>query len=599
MTGGNSIWYYIRSYKFNSIFARYFCLILCIVLIPLIGTSAVIFNYNNTVVKQEISGAHEKSLHTAKEMLDIIVDEIDRVAMRILYDSSVDQFMTQNISKDYQGYEQVMIVANAVNAISMLESEYIQSVELYSDISNLVLSSENGFAPVPAESQEWVLQYKQNRGAQNKWVTARSGENAWQRFISFFYTNPLLSQEKRGVAVLNVSAASLQKRINEGDWNNGEEFLIVDENETVLFSSGQLFAPGSQLGRFFPEEKSVRKGNAFVKMGSTGEQVLVSEVSSQHNGWRYVSIIPMAEYAKKTDALRNWLIAAILIVLLVTAFLAFGLAVRIYMPIRDIVSTVENPEQVRDKLLDSGNEYSYIVSKYLKVLDKKTLAEEELQRRIAMLRQAQMTALQAQIHPHFLYNTLQAISWMAIGLTKDENDVSRAIKCLSDLLHATLETDSYLVSVGDEIRYAEKYIEIQKLRYRNKFDVVWDVEPALCDYAVAKLTLQPLLENSLGHSIKYLKRKGKIWVCAHSRGDWIELQVRDDGVGMSQETARQLNADFSSEYIAGGRHIGLRNVNQRLRLIFGVQCRLEVEPLEQGVNVKTMIPKIKKSEHDS
>ena len=152
-------------------------------------------------------------------------------------------------------------MANAVNAISMLESEYIQSVELYSDISNLVLSSENGFAPVPAESQEWVLQYKQNRGAQNKWVTARSGENAWQRFISFFYTNPLLSQEKRGVAVLNVSAASLQKRINEGDWNNGEEFLIVDENETVLFSSGQLFAPGSQLGRFFPEEKSVRKGN--------------------------------------------------------------------------------------------------------------------------------------------------------------------------------------------------------------------------------------------------------------------------------------------------------------------------------------------------
>ena len=116
---------------------------------------------------------------------------------------------------------------------------------------------------------------------------------------------------------------------------------------------------------------------------------------------------------------------------------------------------------------------------------------------------------------------------------------------------------------------------------------------------MAKLTLQPLLENSLGHSIKYLKRKGKIWVCAHSRGDWIELQVRDDGVGMSQETARQLNADFSSEYIAGGRHVGLRNVNQRLRLIFGVQCRLEVEPLEQGVNVKTMIPKIKKSEHDS
>ena len=143
MTGGNSIWYYIRSYKFNSIFARYFCLILCIVLIPLIGTSAVIFNNNNTEVKQEISEAHEKSLHTAKEMLDIIVDEIDRVAMRILYDSSVDQFMTQNISKDYQGYEQVMIVANAVNAISMLESEYIQSVELYSDISNLVLSSEN------------------------------------------------------------------------------------------------------------------------------------------------------------------------------------------------------------------------------------------------------------------------------------------------------------------------------------------------------------------------------------------------------------------------------------------------------------------------
>ena len=90
---------------------------------------------------------------------------------------------------------------------------------------------------------------------------------------------------------------------------------------------GSFFAPGSQLGRFFPEEKSVRKGNAFVEMGSTGEQVLVSEVSSQHNGWRYVSIIPMAEYAKKTDALRNWLIAAILIVLLVTAFLAFGLAV--------------------------------------------------------------------------------------------------------------------------------------------------------------------------------------------------------------------------------------------------------------------------------
>ena len=205
-----------------------------------------------------------------------------------------------------------------------------------------------------------------------------------------------------------------------------------------------------------------------------------------------------------------------------------------------------------------------------------------------LIDKAQLTALQAQVSPHFLYNTLENIRWRAMELGHGDNDVSRIILNLSEMLRTSLDIDEQIIPVRDEVHNAKLYVEILQLRYEEKLKVLWEVERNVLDCPIVKVSLQPLIENAVYHGIKPLRRQGIIHIRAYQRDSGLVVEVEDNGVGMSREAVGRLNEDMNEKYVLKEEHIGIRNVNQRIRLLLGDEARIEVQSRE-GVGTKVTL----------
>ncbi len=207
-------------------------------------------------------------------------------------------------------------------------------------------------------------------------------------------------------------------------------------------------------------------------------------------------------------------------------------------------------------------------------------------------RRAELELLQAQINPHFLYNTLDTIIWLIEADKKSES--IKMVSALSDFFRFCLSRGKDIISLEEEQKHVLSYLSIQKTRYQDRMDYEVHIPESLYDYAIPKLTLQPLVENSIYHGIKLQREKGVIRVDAIDIGDKIELTVRDNGAGMTEERLQEMrNAIDTGEKIG----FGLRTVHKRMQLLFGDEYGLSIISTEGvGTTITAVIPKVKQEE---
>lgn len=204
-------------------------------------------------------------------------------------------------------------------------------------------------------------------------------------------------------------------------------------------------------------------------------------------------------------------------------------------------------------------------------------------------RHAELELLQAQINPHFLYNTLDTIIWL---IESDNKQVSiDMVSSLSSFFRFSLSRGKDVITLAEEEQHVLSYLQIQKTRYQDRMDYEIDIPEALHAYLLPKLTLQPLVENSIYHGIKLQREKGQIKVSAVDLGDKIELIVKDNGAGMTEERLDELKAALNNGEKVG---FGLRTVHQRIQLLFGDDYGLQLQSTEGvGTTVTAIIPKQK------
>ena len=216
---------------------------------------------------------------------------------------------------------------------------------------------------------------------------------------------------------------------------------------------------------------------------------------------------------------------------------------------------------------------------------------EQVRREETALRKTELKALQAQINPHFLYNTLDSIQWMCEqGKTAD---AAKMVSALAKLFRISISRGRELITIGDEMRHAESYLIIQSFRYRDQFSYRFDVDPELTEFLCNKITVQPFIENAIYHGLDRTVDDGEITVSVKSAGDDILITVRDNGIGMTKEQCDAiLNNEQNSKSGIGG--IGVKNVNDRLKIYFGEKYGITIESeLDEGTAVKILIPKIR------
>ncbi len=214
------------------------------------------------------------------------------------------------------------------------------------------------------------------------------------------------------------------------------------------------------------------------------------------------------------------------------------------------------------------------------------------------MRHAELRLLQEQINPHFLYNTLDTIVWLIEG--DDPEKAVDMVVALSEFFRLVLSKGKEYISIREEKEHIRGYLEIQQVRYRDILDYEIRIDPELYPYKILKLTLQPLVENSLYHGIKYKRAKGKIWVTGKMlrnevpEEERILLCVRDNGVGMDEEEVKRLQAEISKPCKETEKGFGLANVNERIRMNFGMEYGMTIESEKgSGTKISIVIPAVK------
>ena len=211
------------------------------------------------------------------------------------------------------------------------------------------------------------------------------------------------------------------------------------------------------------------------------------------------------------------------------------------------------------------------------------------------MRRADLRLLQEQINPHFLYNTLDTIVWLIEG-NETEQAVDMVVT-LSDFFRLVLSKGKEFISIGQEEQHIRSYLEIQEKRYHDILEYSIQIDPALYDYQILKLTLQPLVENALYHGIKYKRAKGSIRVTGEKKGDIICLAVSDDGVGMEPEELCQLREEIERPCGETKKGFGLANVNERIHMYFGAQYGMTIDSVKgKGTMVEIVIPAVRAEE---
>ena len=577
------IWNYIRFYRFNSILIKNFLLIISSTVLPLIIIIFSVYTYNTANIRDEIKTTNINALSNVRNMVDTTISRGDMISAQVAAEEDITSLISYreiNPSRLYKSFYDLYRNMGYITSTN----DIIDSVYVYFENSNFIFSADGNSMDLQHFSDKgWFSDYelykseKYHVGARK--VSDIFGGNV-KNFISIF--RAINNNGNEGMAIVNIDIQKLKNIIDNADnYRNGRDLVILGKDGTIIYSTDLTL-----ITKNIKNEKSLneifinKKDNYFThKINDTGK--IITMLDSQYNGWEYISITPLNQYSQRTYDFRCFLLIAILICIVIAIIISFFISIKIFQPVKEIVSLFKTSDDwsgiVQEKDERGFNEFKYITKNILNSLNKTTQMENELKERLKLLRKAQTISLQAQINPHFLFNTLETINWKAMMLTGGENEVSKMIGYLSQLLRLSLETENSIVTVETEIKHVKCYLDIQKICYKNKFDVIWKIDSRIYGYKMIKLTLQPLVENAISHGIKPKSGKGIISIEGKEMDDYIEISVTDDGIGMPPEAVAELNESMKDDYIKENSHIGIKNVNQRIKLIFGDEYGATVE----------------------
>lgn len=386
---------------------------------------------------------------------------------------------------------------------------------------------------------------------------------------------------------LDLSFSSISSYINNvGIGQRGYCFLMDREGSIIYHPQQQLLYAGLKS-----EDTASLAG---LEDGSYADDTVIYCLTSvPDSDWRVVGVSYVDELVNRSVQemmrLSLWLSALVLLAALLTSRLLSRLLGR---PLQDLASAMGKFETDADhftyqpvtgtrEVRELSDSFGHMVLRIQRLMS--TVRQEEIN-----LRKTELKALQAQINPHFLYNTLDSIAWMC---EQDRSgDAVKMIHALARLFRISISKGHELIPIAREIEHAQNYLEIQQYRYKNQFTYTFDVDPECLGYYCNKITLQPIIENAIMHGLDLLVEEGHIDVRVHQDGDDILFCVEDNGVGMSPEQAAAILNEDSQDRTG----IGIKNVNDRLKIYFGGQYGLRVvSELDVGTRVEIRMPKIK------
>lgn len=395
-----------------------------------------------------------------------------------------------------------------------------------------------------------------------------------------------------GVLLVDMNYSSIEQLLEKANTDTSGEYvyLMAPDGEIIYHPKQNLIHMG-----LYEENNTEAAGyeDTTVKENFHGEKRLVTVKTISYTGWKLISVVPMKSFSMGMTGMRNLVVLLVALTVLAVVILNQMVSARISKPLRRLNDSVKEWEAGNmnpDIYIGGSMEVEHLgktlrstVAQIRQLMDDIVVEQEEK-------RKSELDALQSQINPHFLYNTLDSIVWMITGERYD--DAVFMITQLASLFRISLSKGKTVIKIEDEVKHARNYMNIQKIRYKNSFEVDFQIEEDILDGCIVKLVLQPLLENAIYYGMEFMDGEGEIHVRGYRKDKDVYLEVEDNGLGMPEEEAAEL-LNVKERPHKHGSGVGLVNVHSRLKLRFGEAYGLVIHSCpDEGMMVQIHIPYI-------
>lgn len=395
-----------------------------------------------------------------------------------------------------------------------------------------------------------------------------------------------------GVLLVDMSFGGIEQICKDVELSaSGGYLYLIDGDGEIIYHPRQQLIYAGLLQENNLSAAAYKDGSHEETFGGQHRQVTVKTVG--YTGWKLVGVVPADNIWDNYGQLLLFFLFVVLFSVFLLIFVNLHLSERISVPIKALDRSVKKLEAGCEleefevggpyEIEHLGHSIRSMVSTLRHLMD--DIIEQEAQKR-----RSELDVLQAQINPHFLYNTLDSVVWMTENGRTDEAILM--VTSLARFFRISLSRGSNIIPIADELEHARHYLTIQKMRYKNKFSASIEAEDGVEALYTIKLIVQPILENAIYHGMAYADGDGRIAVHAFREGGDVVIDVTDNGPGMPEETvARLLDPAYTAAPGPKGSGIGLRNVHQRIRLTFGGEYGLSIhsEP-DAGTTVRVRLP---------
>lgn len=596
---------------YSTFFIRNLSSFMLPVLIPLVMLGGLSIAIIQRYVGIEAQTANQNVLERMQGNVELLFEELDTLHMHAVSSALEFDRLRNMLNEPLPSAEDYRELASFKNFIDSpaIARPYIESIYVYveNDRGRFISSTTGGtMAFDDTYDADWYGSYAAHRdtGTDKQWSEPRSfdkyGLATFRTDVISLYQMLDIEGKNDAVIVLNVRLDYLKEQLALMPTSADQHLLITDLRGQVIVRGDESNTPSFALRTSFDPLRPER---------SYGEAALgyeVLELQSPEYGLHFLSVTPKGALYELPIRLALYTGIAALLSILAAVAVSMVFARRNVRNIRHIVDMLHDAEQGAEPAARAGKHdvNAYIVQRILANFLEKKYLKTQLARRKAVNELMELSALQSQLNPHFLLNTLETVKWKAAALAGGmDNELTQMIEQLGEILKGALDLEEKEVTIEEEIRYTESYLAIQRMRSGEAFDVVWDCRAQGKDIRILKLLLQPLVENSLIHGLRG-KQGGIIKIKLYESNEILRLSVFDNGCGMTPTQLRELRGKLEGPF-GQSAHIGVSNTHKRLRLAYGKRCGIRIYSREgKGTLVQIAIPlasaeKAKKTNKDS
>ncbi len=534
---------------------------------------------SDIILKKTIAQT-EETINQVSENYDSFMEMIANRLDYIAFNPTVqEELLNRRPEKNEEGYYGGTRMVKRL-LVQMFKSYQMEDIEIYGENGKQYFCSIRGTEEPELENEDELMAIAAAGSGAVTYVNDISGSGCLQ-IVKLVRDN--LTMDSLGVLRTGIRASALERIQENVDFaSSGMILLLDDKNEIIVGEASELTEEADRL---------FNKWNDSFRYEIGGEEYRVVYQVSDYTGFKAIGILPAKEIASAIAPVQIAMVATIL----VGIFLSIGLSVfmsrfmgkpirRTVQALREVSKgdfSVRLEEERRDEFGEINQEFNHTIGRMEELLEEIAISK-------MLNREMEFKALQAQINPHFLYNALDTINWMARKEEKEE--ICEMVGAVSNLLRISISNKETMFTLEKELDYVKDYLYIQQTRYRSRFEAVFEIDERIKSQRIPKLTIQPLVENAIVHSVEVRKEKTELMIRAYRVKEEVYIEIEDTGIGMSKETLANILRPQKEKIDIKTAHTGLGvyAVHQRIQYMFGGAYGLQIYS-EEGRGTRVMI----------